>query len=557
MMKNVKFNRMKKYYSHLLAFAFTINVLAVTGQDTVKMFTVPGSVFLDIHAAPSITNFSNSNYKDNVSMKSGFIGGLDIAYYFMNIKTVHIGMSLGLNYSYYRSGLKSNYNDSLWTTDVDNENVYLYEKGNNLKETQKVHYIDIPVLLHFDCPVSTKLSLYCLVGMFYSIIASQTYESSVQYTAEGYYPKYNATLYNIDISNSPYHYPTNKQLSNSGKLNLKNNVGGQFTLGCKYSVTPLLAVTAGLSLLQGIKNIAGDKNSDETPLANSNYQIISLMSRSNNIRTTAYCLELGVSYKLSELRFKPSKSNTNSYPENIIQQNQSNNINIPSYTDKATNLNLIKDSFANVPPKVDSLQKDSLKISVFGTVLGKDEAELLFKSVNDTIKTVTKNGNYAVMLSAANYNVEIYKKGCIPMIQTLNLEHKKYGDSILIPELKVQNIEKGTMFKFDAIKFETGTNKLSTGAYAILDIIFKTIIDNPAINLSIQGHTDNIGKDELNQILSQNRAITVMDYLIKKGINPLQLKAIGYGSTKPIADNKSEEGRTLNRRVEFIVSDLN
>jgi len=76
---------------------------------------------------------------------------------------------------------------------------------------------------------------------------------------------------------------------------------------------------------------------------------------------------------------------------------------------------------------------------------------------------------------------------------------------------------------------------------------------NPDVKIVIGGHTDSIGTPEYNQKLSERRAQSVLDYFAKKGIDKNRMKAVGYGETKPIADNKTKEGRALNRRVELQV----
>lgn len=77
---------------------------------------------------------------------------------------------------------------------------------------------------------------------------------------------------------------------------------------------------------------------------------------------------------------------------------------------------------------------------------------------------------------------------------------------------------------------------------------------NPDVKIVIGGHTDSIGTPEYNQKLSERRAQSVLDYFAKKGIDKNRMKAVGYGETKPIADNKTKDGRALNRRVELQVA---
>ena len=99
------------------------------------------------------------------------------------------------------------------------------------------------------------------------------------------------------------------------------------------------------------------------------------------------------------------------------------------------------------------------------------------------------------------------------------------------------------------IYFETGKYKLLAKSNASLDEVIKILNENPSFNLEIHGHTDNVGKDEMNQTLSDNRAASVKTYFVGKGIPESRITSTGFGETQPIADNKTAAGRTLNRRV--------
>ena len=74
----------------------------------------------------------------------------------------------------------------------------------------------------------------------------------------------------------------------------------------------------------------------------------------------------------------------------------------------------------------------------------------------------------------------------------------------------------------------------------------------PTLVVVVEGHTDSIGSDAYNMKLSQRRANTVRDYMVKKGISPSRIKTEAFGETKPIASNKTAEGRAQNRRVEIV-----
>ncbi len=103
------------------------------------------------------------------------------------------------------------------------------------------------------------------------------------------------------------------------------------------------------------------------------------------------------------------------------------------------------------------------------------------------------------------------------------------------------------------IEFELGSDVIRAASYPILDKVVKVMVDNEDYMLRISGHTDNQGNDNANLILSHNRAQSTKNYLISHGIDEDRLDALGYGVTKPVADNATAEGRAQNRRVEFEI----
>ncbi len=95
---------------------------------------------------------------------------------------------------------------------------------------------------------------------------------------------------------------------------------------------------------------------------------------------------------------------------------------------------------------------------------------------------------------------------------------------------------------------------LQRSARAILDVIGETLALCPDATVEVAGHTDSSGSDAANQQASERRAQAVMQYLVGRGVPVERLTAVGYGETKPIADNGTPAGREANRRVEFVLS---
>ncbi|MGY6741690.1 MAG: OmpA family protein [Cecembia sp.] len=102
------------------------------------------------------------------------------------------------------------------------------------------------------------------------------------------------------------------------------------------------------------------------------------------------------------------------------------------------------------------------------------------------------------------------------------------------------------------IRFDVNKATLRPESYGILNEIVKLMNENPDLNFSVEGHTDNTGSEGLNQTLSEARAKAVMEEMINMGIAASRLSSVGHGQSTPVASNDSPEGRAENRRVEFV-----
>ena len=101
------------------------------------------------------------------------------------------------------------------------------------------------------------------------------------------------------------------------------------------------------------------------------------------------------------------------------------------------------------------------------------------------------------------------------------------------------------------ILFDTGKSSIKSQSEAVLGDIITILKEYPTAKFTVEGHTDSVGSDKLNQRLSDSRANSVKEYLIKNGIDAFRLSALGYGEAKPIDSNKTRKGRANNRRVEI------
>jgi OOP family OmpA-OmpF porin len=105
----------------------------------------------------------------------------------------------------------------------------------------------------------------------------------------------------------------------------------------------------------------------------------------------------------------------------------------------------------------------------------------------------------------------------------------------------------------EGIQFKTNSSQILQSSHATLDAAAKVLTDHPNVRLEIQGHTDSDASEAHNLDLSQRRADAVKTYLVGKGIDAARLDAKGYGESQPVADNATKEGKTKNRRVDFVL----
>ncbi len=172
-------------------------------------------------------------------------------------------------------------------------------------------------------------------------------------------------------------------------------------------------------------------------------------------------------------------------------------------------------------------------------------------------KTVFKDnmtGCFAVKKNTSEYKVKV----CCPSSDNDHDIH--YGLDVLeMVPMKQEIVANDILLALNNdghvaldILFDTGESTIKPESQSIVDEVYNTLKDNPDLKVSIEGHTDNAGNPAQNKTLSEDRAKAVMDALIAKGIDKSRLSSTGWGDTKPIADNATDQGRAKNRRVEIV-----
>ncbi len=219
-----------------------------------------------------------------------------------------------------------------------------------------------------------------------------------------------------------------------------------------------------------------------------------------------------------------------------------------------------------------TLKKDEQanRIVIVSGIVQNDNGDFLNAKVNwedletgekiGQLETNPQNGKFIIALPPGkNYGIYFSKQGYYPT--SFNIDLRGSIDSFEINKTilmhKIKDITSGKLsIKLNNVFFETNSYQLKKESYPELNRLAKFIKANPKLKIEIAGHTDNTGSSQYNLRLSKKRANAIKRYLVSKGCNPNQLITKGYGETRPIADNSTEEGKKQNRRVEFKVISL-
>lgn len=202
-----------------------------------------------------------------------------------------------------------------------------------------------------------------------------------------------------------------------------------------------------------------------------------------------------------------------------------------------------------------------VKGKVFDKKTNKSVPSTIELTENNSGKVVMKiqtdeTGKYLTTLPlGSNYTFSVNRKGYLFYTALYKLTNPLL-DSIYQKDIALEPLDINTTFTFTTLQFNTNEYQILPTAFLELNKMYQVLKENPNIKIEITGHTDNVGTDADNIMLSTNRAKAVTNYFIQKGIEPERLIYKGFGAAKPIADNATEIGRATNRRTECKIINL-
>ena len=196
-----------------------------------------------------------------------------------------------------------------------------------------------------------------------------------------------------------------------------------------------------------------------------------------------------------------------------------------------------------------------------GTVANNAKVHIHYEGSDkkETIRVNEDDGSYATVVKvseADNISVTVEKEESSFEITRINIKEikKTLEKPVIITNMQVQPVTNGGKYILDDILYQTDSFELNKESEFTLQCFAIYLKRNPTYHIRIEGHTDDIGDDADNLILSQNRAAGVKDYLIQSGIDSSRLSSQGFGESQPKYNNTNSENRKRNRRTEFEIT---
>ncbi len=219
--------------------------------------------------------------------------------------------------------------------------------------------------------------------------------------------------------------------------------------------------------------------------------------------------------------------------------------------------NVVNDTVILKDFKLAPIQQNVL---LSGTVYDVKTDEILTARVDIRYKTGAQRV-YRKRVEKGYFETELEKKGWFIISASAegylngkdSVNYSSDGVTLLTKDLYLEPIEIGATVRLENIFFDFDKTTLKSESFVELDKVVEFLANNPSVEVEIAGHTDSKGSDDYNLNLSQGRAEAVVGYLIDNGVDEFRLVAQGYGETKPLETNETDEGRAVNRRVEFTV----
>jgi outer membrane protein OmpA-like peptidoglycan-associated protein len=210
-----------------------------------------------------------------------------------------------------------------------------------------------------------------------------------------------------------------------------------------------------------------------------------------------------------------------------------------------------------IAPKSSKPDRKNNGVTVLIEVLDEDSREHItgtidIYTVQQNISVPSSDGYYSTELPLAPFVVKIIIPDYFPRTDTIRIT-EEFSRGYVSRTIHLSKLRVGNNIILKDILFNKGSSELLPNSNAELEALLYTLKKYPNMEIELSGHTDNQGNEDKNVLLSEQRVMSVKDYLVHNGINPKRIDGIGYGGKYPIANNATEQSRRLNRRVELKI----
>ena len=213
---------------------------------------------------------------------------------------------------------------------------------------------------------------------------------------------------------------------------------------------------------------------------------------------------------------------------------------------------------ANAEKKaIEKIADENLVVTVHGKITNAKTGEIIpakisFQGPGLEPQSIAAGENgYSIGVPSSQYNIRIESGGYISTLEKLDINTLDMRD--LEMNFMLQPVELGTTVNLKNVLFAQARTDILPESFAELDLVVNFLKENPTVRIELMGHTDGRGVHADNVRLSQERVNRVKEYLVLKGIEARRISGKGFGGSKPIASNDTEESRRMNRRVEFVI----
>lgn len=278
----------------LAAFILICFQFEIYSQEADSLRINKPGLYVGLSFGPSQTQITNEGLFSGAELQSdkqsSFTGSAEVGYYFSK----YIGLSSGIGYSSYKTDLKLNaYQSNFSTTDSENESYERRVTGSDIKETQDISFVSVPVCLNIRLPFSKTFGFFLQTGVDLAMPINKKYTSSGTFTYKGYYQAYNVLLENLPA----YRFPSNHSSAANGELEIKSlNVNAIASAGFDFFVQRNIQIAVAASYCKSLSNISGYASPTTFQLSSDVDQINSLMGGSNKVSLESMGVKISLRY---------------------------------------------------------------------------------------------------------------------------------------------------------------------------------------------------------------------------------------------------------------------